>query len=367
MLGACSGQRAETAYSGALSRGARGRRIADVTRSAALLEATDSVPARDVRPPGELVDAGGHRLHVWTRGEGSPAVVLEAGVAASSLSWARVQPALAAFTRVAAYDRAGLAWSDAASSPPTFARILDDLAVVVASLGTGPWISVGAGRRVVLVGHSFGSLIVRGYAARHPEQVAGLVLVDPPMEWLDRAPTQAGLLKRARQASVIGAFLARIGVVRAALALLTGGHPGAPRAFVKLLGPRAAATLERLVGEVRKLPPELYPAVQAHWCQPKCFHAMAGYLGVLQAEAATMAAAIPPAGIPVVVISGSHQPASEIAAHRRLADASPQGRHVVATNSGHWILLDEPALIVDAVHTLLATIGVDSARGPSPH
>ena len=293
-------------------------------------------------------------------------MLLEAGVAASSLSWARVQPALAALTRACAYDRAGLAWSDPAPSPPTFARILDDLGAVVATLGTGPWAALGAGRRVVLVGHSFGSLIVRGYAARHPEQVAGLVLVDPPMEWLDRAPTQAGLLRRARQASVIGAFLARIGVVRAALNLLTGGHPGAPRAFVKLLGPRAAGTLERLVGEVRKLPPELYPAVQAHWCQPKCFHAMAGYLGVLQSEAATIAAAVPPADIPVVVISGSHQPESESAAHRRLADASPHGRHVVARKSGHWILLDEPELIVDAVRSLIAAIGVDSPRGQAP-
>jgi pimeloyl-ACP methyl ester carboxylesterase len=279
-------------------------------------------------------------------------VVLEAGVAASSLSWARVQPALASSTRVCAYDRAGLAWSDPPSTPRTFARILDDLGIVVATLGTGPWAALGAGPRVVLVGHSFGSLIVRGYAARHPEQVAGLVLVDPPMEWLDRAPTQAGLLRRARQASAIGGFLARIGVVRASLALLTGGHPGAPRAFVKLLGPRAAGTLERLVGEVRKLPPELHPAVQSHWSQPKCFDAMSEYLGVLQSEPAAIAAAVPPPDIPIVVISGAHQPAAELAAHRRLADASPHGRHVVATKSGHWILLDEPGLIVDAVLSL---------------
>ena len=89
--------------------------------------------ARDVPPPGQLVDVGGHRLHVWTRGEGALPVLLEAGVAASSLSWARVQPALAAFTQVCAYDRAGLAWSDAASSPRTFARILDDLEIGRAS------------------------------------------------------------------------------------------------------------------------------------------------------------------------------------------------------------------------------------------
>jgi pimeloyl-ACP methyl ester carboxylesterase len=122
---------------------------------------------------------------------------------------------------------------------------------------------------------------------------------------------------------------------------------------VKVFGRRAAGTLERLVGEVRKLPPELYPAVQAHWCQPKCFHAMAEYLRVLDDEAAVIAAIASPPGVPVVVISGGHQPPSEIAAHRRLAAASPQGRHLTATGSGHWINFDEPEVIVEAVRTLI--------------
>jgi pimeloyl-ACP methyl ester carboxylesterase len=336
-------------------------------RSAAAVRPDDSVAVRRVAPPGEFVAGCGHRLHVIVRGEGSPAVIMESGVAASSLSWARVQPALAPFTGTCAYDRAGLGWSDAPSSPRTFQTILDDLRAVVARSGAGPWISLGAGRPVILVGHSFGSLIVRGYAARHPDQVAGLVLVDPPTEWLARAPTQARLLQRARQASAIGAVLARVGVVRACLALLTGGHPGAPRALVKLLGRRASGTLERLVGEVRKLPPELYPAVQAHWSQAKCFDAMSAYLAVLADEAAAIAAIAPPANIPVVVISGGHQPASEVAAHERLAAASPGGRHLIAAKSGHWINFDEPEVIVDAVRTLIAAIGVDSGRGPAPH
>jgi pimeloyl-ACP methyl ester carboxylesterase len=307
---------------------------------------------RAARPPGEFIGGCGHRLHVQCRGEGSPAVVFESGVAASSLSWARVQPGVAAFARTCAYDRAGLGWSDPASSPRSFDRILDDLRAVVARAGTGPWIALGGGSRVVLVGHSFGSLVVRGYASRHPEQVAGLVLVDPPTEWIEAAPARTRLIRRARRASAIGEFLARIGVVSASLALLTGGHPGAPRAFVKLLGRRASGTLERLVGEVRKLPPELYPAVQAHWCQPKCFHAMAEYLRVLDDEAATLAAVTTPPHIPTVVISGGHQPPSEIAAHQRLAAASSGGRHVVAAKSGHWINFDEPGAIIDAVRLL---------------
>jgi pimeloyl-ACP methyl ester carboxylesterase len=297
-----------------------------------------------VRAPGEFVEAGGNRLHVLTCGEGSPPVVLEAGVAASSVSWARVQPALARFTRAIAYDRAGLAWSDAPAAPITFDTILRDLHAVVTARS--------AGAPAILVGHSFGSLIVRGYAASHPDRVAGLVLVDPPMEWIAPTAEHAWKMRRARQASRVGAFLARMGVVRASLSLLTGGRPGVPRTFVKIFGSTAATTLERLVGEVRKLPPELYPVVQEHWSQPKCFRAMAGYLGVLETEASTIAAAVPPVDMPIVVISGNHQPAPELDAHRQLAARSPRGRQVVATKSGHWILFDEPELIVDAVERL---------------
>jgi pimeloyl-ACP methyl ester carboxylesterase len=317
-----------------------------VARSATLVDAHLVAAIRTAPPPGQFIDAGGHRLHAVCRGDGTTAVVLEAGVAASSLSWARVQPALAAFTRTCAYDRAGLAWSDAAAEPRTFTRILDDLGTVV--------VEAGGGSRVILVGHSFGSLVVRAFAARQPEWVAGLVLVDPPTDWLELTPQRARLLRRARQASRIGEFLARIGVVRASLSLLTGGRPGTPRAVAKTFGPTAFRTLERLVGEVRKLPPELYPAVQAHWSAPKCFRAMAEYLGVLETEGEAIAAFVPPPDIPIIVISGGHQPAAEIAAHQRLAAASPRGRHLIAGKSGHWILFDEPEVIVEAVRSLIA-------------
>jgi pimeloyl-ACP methyl ester carboxylesterase len=272
-------------------------------------------------------------------------VLLESGIAASSLSWALVQPGIATFTQVCAYDRAGLAWSDAASCPRTAEQIFRDLAYVLARLRTGG--------PCILVGHSFGSLLVRGYAARHPDTVAGLVLVDPPTEWLTLEPERARMLRGARYLSSVGAVLARIGVVRACLALLTGGRPGVPRRFVRIFGPTASRTLERLVGEVRKLPLELHPVVQSLWCQPKCFHAMADYFRVLEREGTAIARMTPPPDIPVVVISGAHQTADEIAAHQRLSEASPHGRHLIAPQSGHWILFDEPDVIVAAVRRLV--------------
>ena len=296
-------------------------------------------------PPGELIDVGGHRLHVTTGGRGGPMVVLEAGIAASSLSWALVRPEIARFTRVCAYDRAGLAWSDAASCPRTFERIVDELSTVLER--------VAPGERYILVGHSFGSFVIRAYASRHPNRVRGLVLVDPPTEWLTMTRQRARMLQGGRHLSRIGAVLAHLGVVRACLSLLSGGAPAAPRGFVRIFGPTAAATIERLVGEVRKLPPEVHPTIQALWCQPKCFHSMADHLRVLEREGVSLSAFVPPREIPVVVISSGNQPPDQIAAHRALAEHSADGRHVVAARSAHWVQFDEPSLVVRLVRELV--------------
>ena len=141
-----------------------------------------------------------------------------------------------------AWDQPGYGKS-ALVEPYDLEQVSASLARLVGALGGEP---------VVLVGHSFGTFICLAYAARHPRRVAGLVLLDPPSEWIGMDARRERLLAGAVALSHVGAFLAAIGVVRLCLDLLTGGAPGAPRTFVKLFGPSVSATLERLVGEVRK-------------------------------------------------------------------------------------------------------------------
>jgi pimeloyl-ACP methyl ester carboxylesterase len=120
--------------------------------------------------PGKLYDVGGHRLHLDCRGEGSPTVVLSNGLGGISARWARVTGPVGETSRVCTYDRAGQGWSDDAASPQDGVQSAEDLHTLLAEAGEHP--------PYVLVGHSTGGTFAMTYAARYPDQVAGLVLLD---------------------------------------------------------------------------------------------------------------------------------------------------------------------------------------------
>ncbi len=134
-------------------------------------------------PLGQMVDIGGYRLHLDCTGSGTPVVILEAGLGDSSLIWHDVQQSVSQSTWVCSYDRAGLGWSD---SSPLARNPLDETTELHSLLEkariTDP---------MVLVGHSMGGDLVRLYASRFPQQVAGVVLVEPSNE--DKWSLIAGL------------------------------------------------------------------------------------------------------------------------------------------------------------------------------
>jgi pimeloyl-ACP methyl ester carboxylesterase len=130
----------------------------------------ESLDARTYPMPGQLVDVGGHRLHLHCTGTGRPTVVLEPGQGGASSDSGWVAPAVARDSTVCVYDRAGRGWSDAADDPQDAAQIAADLHTLLERAQVpGPY---------VLAGHSFGGLYVQTFAANYPDQVAGLVLLD---------------------------------------------------------------------------------------------------------------------------------------------------------------------------------------------
>jgi pimeloyl-ACP methyl ester carboxylesterase len=159
--------------------------------------------------PGQLIDVGGHRLHLSCTGSGTPTVVLEpgAGGMSSSLGW--IAPAVARGTRVCVYDRAGRGWSEPAGAAQDGAQIATDLHTLLQRGHVpGPY---------VLAGHSFGGLYVLTFAARYPDEVAGMVLVDstaPASKPGTPSPGHGGSDDAMRRLSALASSSARLGLGR---------------------------------------------------------------------------------------------------------------------------------------------------------
>lgn len=306
-----------------------------------------------VPSPGQVVDIGTHRLHIRCDGDGTPAVIFDAALGASSLSWSLVQPAVAHVTRACTYDRAGFGWSDAGPLPRTAGRIADELRDLLARAGVVP--------PYVLVGHSFGGLVMRLFAARHRDEVAGLVLIEPaiPDEWAAPADEQRVLIARGARLCDYGAAAARSGLARAVAMLVSVGALGPARALVALV---SRGTLRRedegILAPIWKLPPESRAVLKDAWTQPKFFEALGSQIRTICDSANEVLHGTPPDfdRLPLVVISSATASERRLQSDARLARMSSRGRHVLAENSGHWIPLDAPQVVIAAIVQLVAEL-----------
>jgi pimeloyl-ACP methyl ester carboxylesterase len=310
--------------------------------------------ARRLPPPGRLIGADRRRLHLYCLGDGPLSVIFESGLAASSLSWRPIQEEVARFARACAYDRSGYGWSPRASGSRSARVAAADLNRLLQAAGVPP--------PYVFVAHSFGSYIAQVFAADHPAKVAGLVLVDPitPDEWITPGPTERRLLMGGRLFSWLGAALASVGVVRFLLNRTHEGGSSLPGAVLRLFGREADAVVRRVVGEVTKMPRDLWPAVRAHWSRPAAFLTMAQHFRALPRSAQEVQAALFPSGeacplreLPIAIVSAANAPDHRVRGQRLLAELSRRGAHVRATMGGHWVHLDDPAAVIGAIRAVL--------------
>jgi pimeloyl-ACP methyl ester carboxylesterase len=316
--------------------------------------------ARDARrfpPPGRLADIGGIRLHadvIGKVGDSSPPVVFEAGIAATSLSWRLVQNEIAKSTQTLSYDRAGLGWSDASRNPRGIWQLVEELRSTLNRCSVPP--------PRILVAHSFGGLIAVAYALRYPQEIAGMVLVDPigAGEWSNPTPHARSMLRRGIFLARCGEVLAKVGVVRFALNRLSSGGRTTPKLIARATSGRGgAAFTERMVGQIRKLPPEVWPMIQSHWCDPKCFRAMARQLPALPNCAAAVEEEMRLKGgqgieTPFILLSAGDASAAQRAAQERLVERSAHARIEIVGDSGHWIQLDRPDVVVASVRNMVS-------------
>ena len=300
--------------------------------------------------PGALIDVGGHRLHLHCRGAGGPPVVFDAALGASSLSWTYVLPEVAAFSRACAFDRAGFAWSDAGPLPRTTSRIVEELRALLAAAAVPP--------PYVLVGHSFGGLTVRLFLQRFPQEVAGLVLLDPayPADWAVPSAAHAALFRRGVRLCRYARHAARLRITHVVAALAHAGALGSARlaAFVASRGALQRVD-EEVMAPAAKLPPDVRAIAQRFWTEPKFFEALGSQIEAIGESAASVAVDQQFGDVPLVVVSGeTNSDAGQLARQARLAARSTRGRHVIAKRSGHWIPLDRPDVVVEAIREIVS-------------
>jgi pimeloyl-ACP methyl ester carboxylesterase len=311
---------------------------------------------RDRRRFGKLgrwIDIGnGCRIYIREKGSGSATVIFESGIAASSLNWANIQEQVAAFATTISYDRLGLGWSSPCSAPRTPAHVAAELHKMLECAGVRP--------PYVLVGHSFGGQAMRRFSLEFPNEVAGMVLVDPMRldEWPPLNPAKQAMLDRGQRLARTAIPIARFGVARLGVTSLLCREDRIWERLARLGGDGAQYVMGRIAGELKKMPREVWPIMAAYWSRPEFFAGVCSHLASVPQTVREMLNAQPIRGVPIMLFTPAESAPLDDA---QLAQIGDNVRQIIAPACAHWIHLDQPEMVVDAIRKL-ATAGTTAAR-----
>ncbi|MEW6206882.1 MAG: alpha/beta hydrolase [Acidobacteriota bacterium] len=312
-----------------------GLAVSILSLSVVAQQATD---VRTYSPPGKLIDVGNYWLHINCTGKGSPTVVMEAGGGDFSLDWSLVQPTIAGFARICTYDRAGYGWSDPGPVPRTMQQIVSELHRGLRRARIkGPY---------VLVGQSFGGLLVRVYASQYPKEVVGMVLVDSSHEdmqiMLNNKLTHLRELSRGREIPPVQTKMPP--------------PPASSSAKESRESPGAQSKVE---APYDKLPLDIQQMRLWAMSQPKYNDARRSEFDFLAEELARMYAdkarsEYPLGDMPLIVLTrGKNQSEGHSKLQADLVHLSRNSKQIIAKNSGHHIQLDQPELVSDAIRQVV--------------
>lgn len=282
---------------------------------------------------GRRFDVGGYKMHIACTGQGSPAVILESGLGDTYASWRKVQPQIAKFTRVCSYDRAGLGYSDSSSQPRTSKVIAGELHTLLQAAGIPP--------PYVLVGHLTGGYDVRLYASLYRNEVAGMVLVDashPDQE--NRFPPELKGMEGSwqREAEFLE-YTMPFGIPR--LLDLCDEEPVQRAAECNWHSAREA------VAELKSFPES---AAQT---------AATGTLGDMPLAVLSHDPDKLSGDLPADLAKPTNDAWEKM--QEELGRLSTRGTQVIAKNSSHYIQIDRPDVVIEAVRNV-----VDQARALQP-
>ncbi|WP_062154492.1 alpha/beta fold hydrolase [Beggiatoa leptomitoformis] len=269
--------------------------------------------------PGNLVSVGDHRLHIYCTGEGSPVVLMDAGLGGTFIDWSRIQPMVAQYTRVCTYDRAGYGWSESGTSPRTSSTIAEELFTLAKNAHLAP--------PYIVVGHSFGGFNVRLFASHHPAETVGMVLVDASHEKQFSRFAKETQQNLAPTTGAQIAFLSR--------PLIPNNLPADKQELAK----RMLAT-ERMYGSLLSEVSSMRTSAQ------EVFNASEITVPLVVISRGTQAWQNNPRGAQLEALWQELQ--DDLASH------SPHSAHLIVHDSSHYIHLDKPQVVIESINSLVA-------------
>lgn len=302
---------------------------------------------------GRWIDIGGRRrLYLVEKGSGNQTVLFESGIAATNLNWFRIQEMVSRFASTASYDRGGLGWSSPCRTARTPTNIAVELHQMLEEAGIKP--------PYILVGHSFGGLVMRRFALSYPEEVTSIVLVDPMRceEWPPLNPSKQSELDRGKKLFRFAIPAAQIGLARFAVTSLFLRSGRSAQRLAGAAGKGGQHVLDRVKDEVGKMPREVWPVVAAHWSRPGSFTGMRSHVEAVPETVVEMQSAEPIREIPVLVLTPEKSTPLSGEDLGRIGNCVKQ---VIAPASAHWIHLDQPDLVIDSIREMVQAAAAEPA------